>query len=156
MLSLGIGQTFERVQEEKEGWHVYRYVQAHCVSGSGGRSIVELLQKLSLGIRLTWERVQEEKKHIRMTYISVRTSSLGVGILAEKHCWVATKVVFGEWTDLRKSPRRKEIKKHIRIAYISVRTSSLGVGILAEKHRRVATKVAFGEWTDLRKSPRRK
>ena len=38
-----------------------------------------------------------------MTYVSVRTSSLGVGILAEKHRRVATKVAFRDRTDLRKS-----------------------------------------------------
>ena len=81
-----------------------------------------------------------------MTYVSIRRSSSDVGILPEKHCRVATKVVFGDLTDLRLSPKRKGT---IRMTSLSVLTSSLVVWIFAEKNHRVATNVVFGDWTDL-------
>ena len=54
------------------------------------------------------------EKHNRMTDIC-RIDKLG-----EKHSRVATKVVFGDWTNLRKSP---EEKKHTRVTYVAVRRS---------------------------------
>ena len=60
---------------------MYPYVEAHTVLGFWSKSIVESGQRLSEGLNLTLEREQEEKKHIRMTYVSVRRSSSGVGIL---------------------------------------------------------------------------
>ena len=86
------------------GCHVYRYLQAHWVSGSWLRSIVRFHKSCLWGLH--W-RVQEEKERIRLAYMSVRRSSSGAGILAKKHSRVATKAVFEEWIDLRKSPRRK-------------------------------------------------
>ena len=87
-----------------------------------------------------------------MTHVAVRSNSSVVGILGEKHSRVATKVAFGDWTDLRKSP---EENKHIRMTYVEVCRCSLGVGILGENHHRRVKKIVFGDWT-LRKSPEKK
>ena len=84
----------------------------------------------------------EEKEKVRKKYVAVRSNSSVAWILGEKHCRVATKVSFGDWTDLRKSP---EENKHIRMTYIEVCRCSLGVGILGENHHRRVKKIVFGD-----------
>ena len=49
----------------------------------------------------------KEKKHVRMTYVSIRRSSLEVRVSVEKHRRIGTKVVVRTGLDTTKSPRRK-------------------------------------------------
>ena len=77
--------------------------------GFWSKSIVEIGQRLSEGLNLILEREQEEKKHIGMTYISVRRSSLGVRVSVEKNCRVGTKMSRGLDLTLEREQRKRNM-----------------------------------------------